>query len=196
MSARTWPGRGGIWSASQQRPGGSKTDLPDGCRSKKPSSPLAKIFCFSVAVYCAASRVEQRDVRVVTNAERNAVDAGVLIDVAAHCERRSRVVLARPCRRLVSRTLQRLSRSDGSNSRLTGEHNISRKPLRRESRCDTACTCGLAPFAQLKLARRPRVQRSPGLPCTLCASKRVILSKARAQRAARSRTPIRGLLAM
>jgi len=42
-----------------------------------------------------------RGVRVVTNVERNAVDVNVPIDVRHICGRRSRVVLARPCRRQV-----------------------------------------------------------------------------------------------
>jgi hypothetical protein len=48
-----------------------------------------------------------------------------------------------------------------------GRAPISRKPLRREGRSDVGCTCGHAPFAQFFLARGPRVQRSPGLPCAL-----------------------------
>jgi hypothetical protein len=36
-----------------------------------------------------------------------------------------------------------------------GEREVSRKPLRREGRCDSACTCGLRAFAQPFFARRP-----------------------------------------
>ena len=44
-------------------------------------------------------RSDTRGVRVVTNVERNAVDVNVPIDVRHIRGRRSRVVLARPCRR-------------------------------------------------------------------------------------------------
>jgi hypothetical protein len=48
-----------------------------------------------------------------------------------------------------------------------GEHEISRKPLRREGRTASAepvCSCA---FCLLFLHTRPRVQRAPGLPCAL-----------------------------
>src|SRR6202043_1497620 len=48
-----------------------------------------------------------------------------------------------------------------------GEHGISRKPLRRESRIASAepvCSCA---FFCAFLHTRPRVQRAPGFPCAL-----------------------------
>jgi hypothetical protein len=48
-----------------------------------------------------------------------------------------------------------------------GEHDISRKPSRREGRSVSAepvCSCA---FCCFRLHMRPRVQRAPGLPCAL-----------------------------
>jgi hypothetical protein len=53
------------------------------------------------------------------------------------CGRRSRVVLARPCRRQVGDGAQRIVVDDGGNKLVhRGEYEVSRKPLRREGRCD------------------------------------------------------------
>jgi len=41
---------------------------------------------------------------------------------------------------------------------------ISRKPLRREGRCDTACTCGHAPFAQFFWREGPGCSGHPVFP--------------------------------
>jgi hypothetical protein len=59
--------------------------------------------------------------------------------------RSSRVVLVPQGWRQVSRMLQRRSRGDGDKQRqwFTGKSTEQPyKPLRREGRCDTACTCG------------------------------------------------------
>ena len=45
-----------------------------------------------------------------------------------------------------------------------GEHGVSRKPLRREGRCDTACTCGHAPFAQSFWREGPGCSGHPAFP--------------------------------
>ena len=69
-----------------------------------------------------------------------------------------------------------------------GEHEISRKPLRRESRIASAgpvCSCA---FFCAFVHTRPRVQRASGFPCALLFfSEGGNRRKARAQRAARSR---------
>src|SRR6202043_3544062 len=72
-----------------------------------------------------------------------------------------------------------------------GEHGISRKPLRRESRIASAepvCSCA---FFCAFLHTRPRVQRAPGFPCALLFRGR--RRNARAHRPARTRTQILSL---
>ena len=67
-----------------------------------------------------------------------------------------------------------------------GEHEISRKPLRRESRIASAgpvCSCA---FFCTFVHTRPRVQRASGFPCALFFSEGGHRRKARAHRAARS----------
>jgi hypothetical protein len=67
-----------------------------------------------------------------------------------------------------------------------GEHEISRKPLRRESRIASAgpvCSCA---FFRAFVHTRPRVQRASGFPCALFFSEGGHRRKARAHRAARS----------
>src|SRR5579872_759729 len=66
---------------------------------------------------------------------------------------------------------------------------ISRKPLRREGRCDHRLYLWSRACAVFS-AREPRVQRPPGLPCALTIFRGHVSSKARAQRAARTRTYI------
>jgi hypothetical protein len=57
---------------------------------------------------------------------------------------------------------------DGGNKLVhRGEREVSRKPLRREGRSESACTCGQRAHAQDFPARGPWVQRAPGLPCAL-----------------------------
>ena len=67
-----------------------------------------------------------------------------------------------------------------------GEYEISRKPLRRESRdasAEPVCSCA---FSLCTLHTRPRVQRAPGFPCALFSCEGEGDSKARTHRAARS----------
>src|SRR5690242_19817688 len=54
-----------------------------------------------------------------------------------------------------------------------GDHEVRRKPLRREGRSDSALTCGLRAFAQIVCAKAHGCRRAPGLPCALCISRRV-----------------------
>ena len=61
---------------------------------------------------------------------------------------------------------------------------ISRKPLRREGRCDSACTCSLRAFAQCLRARADGCMRAPGLPCALRLWRVESRCKTRAKRAA------------
>jgi hypothetical protein len=79
--------------------------------------------------------------------------------------RRSRVVPAPRCWRQVPRAT---SRSDGGNKAgHRGERGISRKPSRRECRIASAePVCSCAP-SLCTMHTRPRVQRAPGIPCTL-----------------------------
>ena len=89
--------------------------------------------------------------------------------------RSKRMVLTPLGWRQGSQVLQRRSRDDGDKQSqwLTGENaEQPYKPLRREGRCYTACTCGNRAVCATVLARRPRVQRSPGLPCALFTERR------------------------
>ena len=68
-----------------------------------------------------------------------------------------------------------------------GEHEISRKPLRRESRIASAgpvCSCA---FFRAFVHTRPRVQRASGFPCALFLLRGGHRRKARAQSAPRDR---------
>jgi len=69
--------------------------------------------------------------------------------------RRSRVVLARPCRRQVSLEMMRTTVAIKLVHR--GEREVSRKPPRREGRRDAALTCGLRAFCASLLRGGPRV---------------------------------------
>ena len=60
---------------------------------------VALLHILVIGINVPSFRSDTRGVRVVTNVERNAVDGNVPIDVRHVCGRRSRVVLARPCRR-------------------------------------------------------------------------------------------------
>jgi hypothetical protein len=79
---------------------------------------------------------------------------------------RSRVVLARPCRRQVRAKLQRLRADDGGKRWFTGEREVSRKPSRRKAGCYRLYLWFTRARANF-FARGPRVQRPPGLPCAL-----------------------------
>jgi hypothetical protein len=80
-------------------------------------------FAISENVVCFAySAADARGVRVVTNVVRNAVDVTVSIDVRHGHGRRSRVVLARPCRRQVLADAPKARENDGGNAWFTGEN--------------------------------------------------------------------------
>jgi hypothetical protein len=68
-----------------------------------------------------------------------------------------------------------------------GEREVSRKPLCREGRCDSACTCGLRAFAQCFCAKAHGCMRAPGLPCALRLRRGQARCKTRAKTAARIR---------
>ena len=61
-------------------------------------------------------------------------------------------------------------RADDGGNKLVhrGELEVSRKPLRREGRSDFRLYLWSRALRAIFLARGPRVQRSPGLPCALC----------------------------
>jgi hypothetical protein len=102
-----------------------------------------------------AFRFDARGVRVVTNVERNAVDALALTD-----EQRW-VRTAKSCGPGTPRQVPNWRQcvphcaDDGGKRWFTGEHGVSRKPLRREGRSVSACTCGSRALAQIPFARGP-----------------------------------------
>ena len=72
-------------------------------------------------VYSHPFRSGTRGVRVVTNAERNAVDAEALVDVRQLRGRRNGVVLAHPCCAKSTRSLKKPRGGDGGKRWFTGE---------------------------------------------------------------------------
>ena len=102
------------------------------------------------------------------------MDDGWAFDVRRIRGRRSRVVLARPCRRQVRAKLQRPRADDGGNQLVhRGELGVSRKPLRREGRSDSACTCGLRAFRATFCARAHGCSAHPAFPAPSCFLERV-----------------------
>jgi hypothetical protein len=115
------------------------------------------------------SCLDTRGVRVVTKREAGCGGRGRRrLTSGAILGRRSRVVLAPQCLGAKLATMLAHRADDGGKrDGSPGRARISRKPLRREGRSVSACTCGLRAFAHLSCAKRPRVQRAPGLPCAL-----------------------------
>ncbi len=97
-------------------------------RSTKSVKPYSQKYFtfqnFGFAVYWPAFRFGQRDERVVTNVERNAVDADVPIDVAAHLRTTKSCGPGTPMQVSSPGEAQKLRGGDGGNSRLTGEITI------------------------------------------------------------------------
>jgi hypothetical protein len=108
-------------------------------------------------IYCRSFRSGTRGVRVVTNVGRNAVDVKVLSDVRHRRGRRNRVVPTPRRWRQVSRRLQRPATRRWWQSSIGSPRRarISRKPLRREGRSVSACTCGFRARANLLCAGAP-----------------------------------------
>src|SRR6266851_8009207 len=71
-----------------------------------------------------------------------------------------------------------------------GEHEVSRKPLRREGRMPPLNLYARVRFLLCTLHTRPRVQRASGLPCALCFQGRNFPATTRAHGAAGSRSRI------
>jgi len=94
------------------------------------------------------------------------VDGNAPIDVRHIRGRRSRVVLAHPCRRQVRAKLQGLCADDGGKQATVhrGDHEVSRKPLHREGRSVSACTCGSRALAQFLLRGSPGCSGHPAFP--------------------------------
>jgi hypothetical protein len=82
------------------------------------------------------SRLDTRGVRVVTNVGRGAMDVRVPSDVRHRRGRRSRVVLARPCSAKFAQSPKGFAPATVANAGSPGRAPISRKPSRREGRCD------------------------------------------------------------
>ena len=95
------------------------------------------------------SRPGKRGGRVVTNAGRDAVDANVPIDERRASRTGKSCGPGAPMQAPSLREGLRLFEDDGGNKLVhRGEHEVSRKPLRREGRRDSACTCGQRAHAQ------------------------------------------------
>src|SRR6185312_3189750 len=90
------------------------------------------------------------------------------------CGRRSRVVLARPCRRQVGDGAQRIVVDDGGNKLVhRGEYEVSRKPLRREGRCDHRLYLVVNALAQILLRGGPGCSGHPVFPAPSVLLRRV-----------------------
>jgi hypothetical protein len=114
-------------------------------------------------------RSDTRGVRVVTNVERNAVDAKALTD-----ERRlSRTAKSRGpgAPKSGAKFAMMLAHHAGDGGKRKGSPRrprIRRKPLRGEGRCDHRLYLWSLRSRNSLFARGLRVQRPPGLPCSLC----------------------------
>ena len=95
------------------------------------------------------------------------MDAAAARDERSRSVRRSRVVLTPRCWCQVPGKLTLLRGDGGKKAVHRGDHEVSRKPLRREGRdasAEPVCSCA---FFCACLHTRPRVQRAPGFPCAL-----------------------------
>src|SRR6185437_14563631 len=106
-----------------------------------------------------------RGVRVVTNVERNAVDANVPID-ERHDLRTAKSCGPGAPMQAPSRPRCLEHRADDGGNKLVhrGEYEVSRKPLRREGRTAPAEPVGQRALLRNFSARWPWVQPAPGLP--------------------------------
>jgi hypothetical protein len=103
---------------------------------------------------------------IVTNAGRDAVDASGATDESAELRTAKSCGPGAPTLALsfVEMICEATVAKEPGHR---GEHEVSRKPLRGESRSDSAepvCSCA---FSYVHLHARPRVQRAPGFPCAL-----------------------------
>ena len=117
-----------------------------------------------------AFRSDTRGVRVVTNVERNAVDAMALTD-----ERRL-LRTVKSCGPDAPRSGAKLAFDAFASWPATvangmvrrGERGVSRKPSRREGRSVSACTCGQRAFAQFLCAGAVGACGHPVFPVPSC----------------------------
>jgi hypothetical protein len=173
------------------------TNQPDGQITKNLSSPSRKNIPLSIrpksAVISLPSRLDKRGgSRVVTNAGRDAMDAGSVrreacsqggYPVSGHgaqddrcCGvRQNRVVLASvadvklPVANLIQpdRSAIKPAAMEAKGIRLQGELGISRQTIAQGMPACSGCTCMLVCASHYILHTRPRVQQAPGIPCSL-----------------------------
>jgi hypothetical protein len=171
-----------IPGATKQPDGQITSTSPD----LDPSSPFSKNIPLNPSgkseLPTRPSHPTRGALRNVTNARWDAVDGMVRLTKRTYRGRRRRVVLAPRCWRQV---LRRDPRSDGGKKAgHRGEHDISRKPLRREGRIASAepvCSCAFsyvhfahetAGAARTRLSLRPLHLRGPKVTQTSDASRR------------------------
>jgi hypothetical protein len=161
---------------------------PTGTLAKTLSTPRAKnilLFRSNHQVYGRLVPLRSRGVRVVTNVERNAVDAGRADRRAARRRTAKSCGPGAPMSGVTLATmLTHCADNGGKRNGSPGRARISRKPLRREGRLSPPVPVVFA-LAQIPSAREPRVQRPPGLPCALRFTGGTTTRQTRAKRAAR-----------
>ena len=130
-----------------------------------------KIICFRFSEICdliGSFRSDTRGVRVVTNVERNAVDADVPVDERRRGGRRNRVVLAPQSSGVkLAMMRERIASMTVANEKVHRRARISRKTIAQGrpvcSRLYPRFSRSLRNF----LRESPGCMRSPGLPCAL-----------------------------
>src|SRR6266550_4287432 len=155
-------------------------------------APFAKIFLFQPEAnqFTESHRPVPTEGRAhVTNAGRDAVDAGGALDEMCCSGRRSRVVLTPRCWR---QAREKTRRRRCQTSLVTGESTKEAvKPLRGECRVYSGVTVVTMLVCSLHLSHaRLRVHRVPGIPCALVFLGPKDSCTTRAPRAARSSTRI------
>jgi hypothetical protein len=148
-------------------------------------------FGFAVWSRHPASIAEGR-IAIVTTREAGCGGRDMPTDERHRRGRSSRVVLARPCRRQVGRDVNASWPAAVANKLVhRGEREVSRKPLRREGRSVSACTCGHAPFAQFFWREGPGCSGHPVFPAPSHSERAKSLAKLGRDRAARRRIRIK-----
>ena len=94
----------------------------------------------------------------------DAVDVKALTDERRLCGRRSRVVLARPCRRQVLAKLKSFAKMTVANAGSPGRVRISRKPSRGEGRCDHRLYLWFSRSRKFFLREGPGCSGHPAFP--------------------------------
>jgi hypothetical protein len=152
------------------------------CRAR-PTGQISSLIRFSARAVCPARKPKiyiirffgnydllfpfrsgTRGVRVVTNVERNAMDGLMPKDVRHRRGRRSRVVLARPCRRQIGDDANASRRRRWQTLVHRGEHAISRKPLRTEGRSDHRLCLWFTRSRKFLLRGSPGCSGHPAFP--------------------------------